>query len=137
VLAIQAQEHRLRAAHLDLLGEEALVDLARVVWLVEAPREILAEGVEGHRLALGAPAARREQVVDRHTVGPGLKRGVAAEAVQPGDELDHDLLRRVLRIFRVPEHPQRKAVDRILDDAHERLQGGAVAAPGALDGIGA
>jgi hypothetical protein len=133
VLAIQAQQHGLRAADLDLLGEQRLVDALRVVRLVEPAGEVLAELVEAHRLALGATAPRGEQVVDGDAVGPRREPGVAAERAQARDELDQDLLRGVLGVGGMPEHAQRERVDRVLHGAQERLQGGAVAAPGALD----
>jgi hypothetical protein len=40
----------------------------RVVGLVEALREVVAELGEAQRLALSAPAARSEQVVDRQSI---------------------------------------------------------------------
>ncbi|WP_114796779.1 hypothetical protein [Gaiella occulta] len=105
MLAIEAEQHPLRATGLDLLREQALVDATAVVARVEALCEILGELVELHGGPLHAALLRRQQVTGRDAVRPRAERRVAPERRKAGDELDEDLLARLLR---EPDRTQRE-----------------------------
>ena len=53
---------------------------------------------------LGAARAGREQVIGGDAITPRAEGALPAERPEVGDDLDQDLLRRVRRVLRVPEH---------------------------------
>ena len=133
MLAVEAQQHALGAADHHLLGQELVVDAARVVRGVEIPGEVVAEVGEGERRVLGAAAPHRQQVVDGDPVHPRRHAGVATERAQPRGHLHEDLLRRVLGVLRMPQHPLSEAADVDGDRAQQLLERPLVAADGGGD----
>ena len=135
VVAIQTEQHPVRAPELDLLEEEALVDrgLTDARGVGQALIELPAEPLEGEVLRLDPGPARRREVVAGDSVHPRQDRAVATEGAEVGDDADQDLLRRVPRVLRVPEHPEGEAVDAVLDPADQLVEREGVPLPCARD----
>lgn len=115
MVAVQAREHGQGAAELDLLREQVGVGCKARVGIREPGREVLGECLEAEPLALKPAAAPVEKVVDRDPVDPRAHRGLAAVGVEASEDLEEDLLRGVLGVVGVPEHPQRQSVDIVTD----------------------
>jgi hypothetical protein len=78
--------------------------------------------VKSPRLHPPAGALDVQQVVYRDPVQPGAKLALAPKRGEARDGLDEDLLRSILGVLRVTDHPQRDVVDPALMSHDERLE---------------
>lgn len=118
---VQALEHRRRARHLDLFDEDRVLRVVRGRGL-QAHREVLREPLEAEVQTFDRALLRVEDGVHRHPVRPRLETAAEVELRESGNDADQDLLRRILRVLAVPQHPQGKAVDVALERPHQALQ---------------
>ncbi len=73
--------------------------------------EIVGESLEAEMQPLDGALLHVQDVVDRQPIRPRFQPAPEAELRQVRDDADQDLLGRVLRVFTVPQHPQRQSVD--------------------------
>ena len=134
MVAIEAQQHRLRTSDLDLGAQDGLLLGFEVVGgrRLEAAQQVLGELVESQR-RLGASPLEVQQTADRHPIDPGAEAGSPLEGPEVGDDADQYLLGRILGVGGVPQHANRHAVHIVLDASDEPVEGGRVAVDGARD----
>ena len=97
---------------------------------LQAVLEVLGEPLEAEVKTLDRALLDVEDVVHRHPIRPGLQAAPEVELRQPRDDADEDLLRRVLGVLAVPQHPEREAVDVGLKGSHQAVERLAVAVDG-------
>ena len=119
-IAIQTEQHRLRASQADFACEQLAFGLWKVGLLI-APRAVEELGDRVERDPLHAPPARAQEVVRGDAPAPRPERAFATERAEVREDDEENLLRRVLRILRVPEHSEREPVGPILDREEKPL----------------
>src|SRR5262245_8533078 len=136
--AVEALQHAEGADDLDLLGQQSFGGGCGLggSLRINSGCQVVGELGECPALALEAPAPGGQQVVDGNPVHPRAQLALASEPVQPGDDLDQDLLRGVLGVHGIPEHAHRQAVHVVLDRSHELVEGLGVPSAGLLDQLG-
>src|SRR5262249_53291583 len=100
----------------------------------------IGRGVEQLRVAFEGPAPRSQpvatqvqKVVHSDTVEPRAKAAPRLEGREPRDDLDQNLLRRVLGVLVVIQHAARDVVDPRLVSLEEKLEVPAAPGSDALD----
>jgi len=89
---------------------------------LQATFEIVRKAVEAEVQALDWALLDVQGVVHGKPVRPGLQAASEAELRQAGHDADEDLLRRVLGVLPVPQHPQGQAVDVTLEGPHQGVE---------------
>ena len=113
VRAIETLEHRQCASDLDFFNQHRVLDI-RINADVQADVEAVCKALKAHVQAFDGALPDVKDVVDRHTVGPGVQPTSEVELRQAGHDTDQDLLCRVFRILLRPQHPQGQVVDATL-----------------------
>ena len=104
MIAIETEQHRLRAADFDLFLKQGQVWVAG--WggqrFSKSTGELVGEVGEGQLLALDTALSDAEQVIGRDAVHPRTECAFAAKSAQVAYHLHQDLLTRILCILGVP-----------------------------------
>jgi hypothetical protein len=125
--AIETGQQREHAPDLHFFEQERLVCRPFVTpcgEIGQTIRKVLREPLKGQAPAFDAALSGRNEVVRGDAVHPGEKATLTPERAQVGDHAHEDLLRRVSRVLRMPEHPKRQVVDGPLNlNDHMLLKG--------------
>ena len=124
---VQALQHAERAANLHFLRQQRSFGVGGPVRR-EPFGQIVGEAFKGDVLALDGTLLNVENVVDGDPIDPGLELAAKVELRQPSYRADQDLLRRVLGILAIPEHPQGESIDVALQVSGELFDGIPIAA---------
>jgi hypothetical protein len=125
LLGVQAEQHSSGASDSRFVDVQLNVGRDRLrVWQlrVRSALKLAAVFLESPRFDPPAGALDVQQVVDRDAVQPSSKLALAPKRREVRDGLHEDLLRGILGILRVTDHPQRDVVDEALVSRDQRLQ---------------